>query len=108
MACVVCGRAFVPSGRRRFCSDACRRMAWRRRHAPAPPPLPTRSPRRTIVYECSACGARYLGQQRCDECNRFTRRIGPGGLCAHCDQPIALADLLPDQQPASTGRSRLT
>jgi hypothetical protein len=103
MVCGVCGRPFVPSGRRRFCSDACRQTAWRRRHPPAPPPLPTRSPRLAIVYECSGCGARYLGQQRCDECHRFCRRIGPGGLCLHCDQPIALADLLPDQQPASTG-----
>jgi len=95
IACGVCGRAFAPAGRRRFCSDACRQAAWRRRHPPAPPPLPTRSPRPATVYACAGCGARYLGQQRCDDCQRFCRRIGPGGPCPHCDEPVALADLLP-------------
>lgn len=93
--CGACGRAFVPSGRRRFCSDACRQVAWRRRHSPALPPLPTRSPLLATVYVCATCGARYLGQQRCDDCQRFCRRIGPGGPCPHCDEPVALADLIP-------------
>jgi hypothetical protein len=38
---------------------------------------------------------RFLGQQRCPDCGLFCRRIGPGGLCPHCDEPVALADLLP-------------
>jgi hypothetical protein len=89
--CPRCGRAFVPVGRQRFCSAACRQAAWRRGHAP---PLPTRAPRPATVYECPACGTRYLGEQRCPECQQFCRRIGPGGLCPHCNEPVALADLL--------------
>src|SRR5665213_2436958 len=29
IACARCGQPFVPSGRRRFCSAACRQRAWR-------------------------------------------------------------------------------
>jgi hypothetical protein len=50
----------------------------------------------SIIYECSACGDRRLGQQRCDGCNRFGRALGPGGLCPHCDEPVLLADLFPE------------
>ena len=35
--CPVCGDGFRRVGRRRFCDDACRQEAWRRRH---PIPLP--------------------------------------------------------------------
>jgi len=92
--CPRCGRAFVPVGRQRFCSAACRQAAWRRGHASPLPPLPPRTPRPATVYECPACGTRYLGEQRCPECQQFCRRIGPGGRCPHCDEPVALADLL--------------
>ena len=50
------------------------------------------SPART-VYECPDCAARYLGQQRCADCNTFCRRIGAGGFCPHCDEPVALDEL---------------
>ena len=105
--CEVCGRAFRQVGRRRYCSDACRQAAWRRRHPIPPPPLPLggarpaasdglrpRSFRPQTVYECPSCGARYLGQQRCPDCGLFCRRVGPGGRCPHCDEPVALADLI--------------
>jgi hypothetical protein len=99
--CPTCGQGFRPSGRRRFCSDACRQAAWRRRQttpAPAAPVLPPRgapdAARATVVYECPACGARLLGQQRCPDCNVFCRRVGPGGRCPHCDEPVAAADLI--------------
>jgi hypothetical protein len=46
------------------------------------------------VYEGPVCGARFLGEQRCPDCNVFCRRLGPGGPCPHCDEPVALADLL--------------
>jgi hypothetical protein len=95
--CPVCGRPFRPVGRRRFCSAACRQAAWRRRHAAARPPLqaaPPRPPRAAVVYECPVCENRYLGEQRCPDCHRFCRRVGPGGWCPHCAEPVAVADLL--------------
>ncbi len=102
VACPVCGRAFRPVGRRRFCSDACRQAAFRRRHPGVPRPVPpvpgraARPARPVTVYECPSCGARLLGEQRCAECHVFCRRIGPGGPCPHCDEPVAVADLFPD------------
>lgn len=94
MDCPVCGHVFCPTGRRRFCSAACRQAAWRRRHPTPLPPLPARPPRAAIVYECGVCETRSLGAQRCPECGVFGRRVGPGGPCPHCDEPVALADLL--------------
>lgn len=96
--CPVCGSPFRPVGRRRFCSDACRQAAWRRRHSAsrALSPLPKGDPRSGTVYECPSCGVRYLGEQRCQDCQLFCRRIGPGGLCPHCDEPVAVADLIAD------------
>lgn len=115
--CAVCGRAFRRSGRRRFCSDACRQAAWRHRHAgPAPlPPLETTPRSRRsgtsggsarhlpTVYECPSCGTRYLGEQRCPDCQLFCRRVGPGGLCPHCDEPVAVVDLVGHQGGDATG-----
>lgn len=111
MICSVCGRAFRPAGRRRFCSDACRQAAWRRRHSspgtsaaeagrlPSLPPSPEAAPRparSATVYECPSCGTRYLGEQRCPDCRQFCRRVGPGGRCPHCDEPVAISDLIAD------------
>lgn len=94
MTCPVCGTAFVPAGRQRFCSAACRQAAWRRRHPTQLPALPARTPRTETVYECPVCETRLLGEQRCPDCQVFCRRVGPGGACPHCDQPVALADLI--------------
>ena len=93
--CPVCERAFHPRGRQRVCSSACRQTLWRRRHPRPTPSLPTRSAPVQTVYECPRCATRYLAEQRCPECHVFCRRIGPGGACPHCDEPVALIDLLP-------------
>ena len=94
--CRVCQQSFAPSGRRRYCSDRCRQAAWRQRQPVAefPPPPPTR--RGTTIYACGSCDRRFLGEQWCSDCQRPCRRIGPGGLCPHCDEPVALSDLGPD------------
>jgi hypothetical protein len=93
--CPICQHPFRPSGRQQVCSAACRQKQWRQRH-PAPlPTLPVQRPRAETVYVCPACETRYLGTQRCDACGVFCRRLGPGGACPHCDEPVALADLLP-------------
>ena len=47
----------------------------------------------SVIYECPDCETRYLDERRCPDCNLFTRRIGPGGSCPHCDEPDAQADL---------------
>ena len=47
---------FQPIGKRRYCRDACRVAAHRRRHQP--PPDQTRRSR--TVYQCTNCDARAL------------------------------------------------
>ena len=97
MPCPVCERPFLPTGRQRVCSAACRQTVFRRRRAAADAPLvvpPHRSRRDGTVYQCPACEARYLGNQRCWECGVFCRRVGAGGLCPECGEPVAVADLL--------------
>lgn len=56
--------------------------------------VPERAPRSATVYECPECERRFLGEQRCAECNRFCRSLGPGGECPCCTEPVALADLI--------------
>ena len=108
MICPVCDRGFAPAGRRRYCSDSCRRRAWaRRRQSPAtpvvvPPPLGARRP--VTVYECDRCGGRALGQQRCDECGGFMRRVGLGGRCPSCDAPLAAGELIEVAEPGPRRR----
>jgi hypothetical protein len=93
--CAWCGTPFTPSGRRRFHSDACRQAAYRARHSDDDPSPRSAAPAPdSTVYQCPSCEQRYLGIRRCDDCNLFCRRIGPGGLCPHCDEPVAHVDLV--------------
>jgi hypothetical protein len=98
IACPVCEQPFTPVGRQRVCSAACRQAAWRRRHAAPAAGIPPRSSRAATIYECPSCETRYLGEQRCPDCRVFCRRVGLGGLCPHCDEPVALVDLLPTME----------
>lgn len=100
--CPVC-KASLPSRRARYCSDACRQRAYRLRQVDLTgtdtASLVTELTRRADLlahrlFECPACGERYLGDQRCSDCNRFCRLLGLGGACPACDQPILLAELL--------------
>lgn len=100
--CPVCGRPFSPVGRQRVCSAACRQARWRRLHATtaqataqATVPIPPRTGRAATIYECPSCESRFLGEQRCPDCGVFCRRVGPGGSCPHCAEPVALVDLQP-------------
>ena len=95
--CPVCRRCYTPVGRQLYCSTAGRKTAFRRRHQQPGPvvTVPTGRPRREItVYECPDCGERYLGEQRCEGCGTFARRVGIGGACPSCDGPVAISDLL--------------
>jgi len=100
MICPVCEQRFSRRGRQRFCSDACRAAAYRRRRDQHPATLvvPRSRPRGPItVYECDSCGARTLGEQRCGECMSFMRRVGIGGSCPCCDEPVAVAELVGEE-----------
>ena len=69
--------------------------AHRARHAGVVvEPVLDRRPRAASIYECPACEARHLGEQRCPDCQIFCRRVGPGGRCPHCDEPVAIVDLI--------------
>jgi hypothetical protein len=100
--CPVC-QATLTSARARYCSDACKQRAYRLRQADTAPvdldalTADLRS-RRSLaahtVYECPTCEVRLLGEQRCPNCHVFCRRLGLGGVCPHCDEPVTLAELL--------------
>lgn len=96
--CPVCSAPFTRVRRQRYCSNRCRRRAWRTRHAADRPELPAvpagRRRSEVTVYECTECETRYLGEQWCAECVRPCRRVGLGGLCPHCEEPVAVPDLL--------------
>lgn len=95
--CPVCGTKVPRTGRRRWCSDACRQAAWRRRAAMPPAPQPVlpaaRSRRDGTIYQCGECDARYLGDQWCTDCNRPCRRLGPGGQCG-CGELLTIDELI--------------
>ena len=107
--CSMCGVWFSARGRQRWCSAACRQTAFRRRlQLPlgTPPAMLRRVGRRpaNTVYTCPQCEVRTLGTQQCDECHRFGLRVGWGGLCPHCEEPVALVDLAPELAPLVEGK----
>jgi hypothetical protein len=104
-ACPICQTGTLPT-RARYCSDACKQRAYRLRRAIAEPAtlanLAARSRSRQAlaahtVYECPTCETRLLGEQRCPDCHVFCRRLGLGGPCPHCGEPVLLADILPPE-----------
>jgi hypothetical protein len=98
--CPVCQTSFAPVGRRQLCSDACRAAAYRRRRDAGRPPivLPKSRPRRPVtVYECDLCGERSLGEQYCEQCHTFMRRVGLGGSRPSCGDPVAVNEILDEE-----------
>jgi hypothetical protein len=97
--CVVCGEP-TPSPRATYCTPAHRMVAFRQRHGQRAlddelsAPTVRRPSRDHVVYACPDCEARYLGEQRCPECNIFCRRLGPGGCCPGCDEIVTIEELL--------------
>ena len=103
--CSICQVGRV-SARARYCSDACKQHAYRLRQPsltlPALDAVTADLRRRQTlvahtIYECPSCETRLLGEQRCPDCHVFCRRLGLGGSCPHCDEPILLAELLPPE-----------
>ncbi|MHB1533151.1 MAG: hypothetical protein ACYC1D_00785 [Acidimicrobiales bacterium] len=96
ITCPVCATPVTPAGRRRYCSDACRQAGHRLRHSGPPdlPKLPPSQPRRPVtVYACGSCDNRRLGEQYCADCATFMHKIGTGGCCPACDEPVAYEEL---------------
>lgn len=46
------------------------------------------------VYACDGCGERSLGVQRCEACATLTHRLGIGGACPGCDEPVTVEELI--------------
>jgi len=95
--CIVCSGDLPPGRPRVTCSDACRQKAFRLRHHQVltAPELPKAKPRKDrTVYECGECGSKLLGEQYCEECHRFMARLGGGGLCPNCSEPVTFQELL--------------
>jgi len=46
----------------------------------------------SVVWECGSCGTRSLAR-RCEECNLFCAKVGPGGECPECSELIATTEL---------------
>jgi hypothetical protein len=91
--CECCGDRPATWGRR-YCSEACRRLAFRSRY---PRPLEAHLSHvfaKGTVYYCPGCKTRYFGVERCEPCDRYCRSLGIGGLCPCCDAPVALQDLV--------------
>ena len=106
--CPVCRRVFTAIGRQRYCSPACRQAAWRNRALTAAladvvPAVRAGHRRRVTVYQCGDCEQRYLGDQWCGDCNRPCTRIGIGGACPSCEEPVAVDELLDQHNDHLTG-----
>ena len=103
--CRYCDVALSGRSDQQFCSTEHRQKAWRQLNsAPVAPVLVV--PKSDTVYECPECGARLLGEQRCRECNTWCRRIGPGGLCPCCDEPISVTEILDPEQFVGAGSAK--
>jgi hypothetical protein len=46
-----------------------------------------------VVYECTECEERYLDEPALSGLPAFTRRLGRGGQCPHCEAPLAVSEL---------------
>jgi predicted RNA-binding Zn-ribbon protein involved in translation (DUF1610 family) len=105
LPCPVCQSWFIVRGKQLYCGKLCRDTAYRRRKQSASRPIqqPTmRLQRAVTVYECEACGERSLGSGRCEQCRTFMRKLGLGGICPHCDEPVTVTDVL-KEEVVSTG-----
>jgi len=60
--------------------------------------IPAARPEGPITaYECDCCGERGLGDQRCGSCGTFMCRVGIGGCCRSCDEPITVKELVGEE-----------
>ncbi len=98
-SCPICAAPLPGRADQRYCGPRCRQRAYRTRLTslatpPSPQPIAARTRRELTVYECSDCGQRLAGEQWCPDCNRPCRRIGPGGTCPSCGDPVTITELI--------------
>jgi len=96
--CPTCQQPFTATGRQAYFTNACRQIAYRRRHRKDRPDQPAapagRSLREHTIYLCQQCDTRYLATQWCPDCNRPCHRLGPGGECGSCGELLTVDELL--------------
>jgi len=95
--CPVCRRCYTPVGRQLYCSTACRKTAFRRRHKQLGPAVtvPAAWPRREItVYEMLRLRRPEPRRATLSGYGTFARRVGIGGACPNCEGPVEISDLL--------------
>ena len=98
--CLRCGRPITPAGKRRYCTDACKAAAYRRRKQATTTPVivpPTRPRKPVTVYECDTAAPASSATSAARSAEAFMRRVGIGGHCPHCDEPVAITDLLDEE-----------
>lgn len=59
------------------------------------------------IYECSDCGERST-DRRCPDCNLFTQRLGTGGYCPNCEEPVLAEELINPAHQAPSHTEKLT
>ncbi len=94
--CIVCNLQISTPRGRHYCSSACRNKAWRRRRDQRLFRSDTNVPGQPswlAIYVCPNCKRRLVGAHRCPDCNIFGSRLGLGGRCPHCQEPVLLTDL---------------
>ena len=60
-----------------------------------------------VIYECNDCGERSI-DRRCPDCNLFSRRLGTGGNCPNCDEPVLVEELFNPTHQAPSHTENLT
>lgn len=102
-SCPVCRTLVENSTRARYCSRACQQRAHRLRRAPIADDILVALTRQLrerkalveqTVYVCPECEERFVGERRCDDCNKMCRKLGLGGRCIHCDDIVLVTELL--------------
>jgi hypothetical protein len=103
VCCPVCGQTFTPTPRqiprRRYCSDRCRKTAWRHRHpghrsrpCDLPPAVPRPGDVAPAVPRPGDVAPAISGPDHIPDAN--PTRAEPAARCPHCTRPVAVIALL--------------
>ena len=94
--CAVCGQGFASEHyqipRRRYCSERCRKTAWRRRHPGRRRPRPDAVA--PTVARPDAVPRPDDDFDALDVVDTVAARAEPAARCPHCARPVAVITLL--------------